>query len=320
MWWTASGCSPAGVRLRQGAGSVLGSGEARLLAATRADGQEAAARQQAWADLTALEHGIQFTPDTTSHSGMTYLLAGGFLPGHPVQMSIDGKAVAKLRAGDLGTVTYMIAPSLLKLAPGQHTVTLGSLLLNMTGRSISANPGAGIRPGQLEEAQDQKSWFIAEFLVVPGIARAHCFGWDRLDKFLDEESGIGGSRAQSRQRLTPKVHRLVARWGVPDVGFQNGLKVGTAFAQPVHHRVLRRYHNCPARAQDAAELGKCGRAVARVMNGQRADDQVESAIRIGQRLPQRRLVDLHSPCRPRSGQAHHDRARIEGGDLGPSLQ
>jgi hypothetical protein len=116
-----------------GWGTINGNFVPSLVAATRAAGQEAAARQQAWADLTALEHGIQFTPDTTSRSGMTYLLAGGFLPGHPVQMSIDGKAVATLRAGDLGTVTYMIAPSLLKLAPGEHTVTLGSLLLNMTG-------------------------------------------------------------------------------------------------------------------------------------------------------------------------------------------
>jgi hypothetical protein len=122
-----------GFDVATGWGTINGNFVPSLVAATRADGQEAEARQQAWADLTALEHGIQFTPDTTSHSGMTYLLAGGFLPGHPVQLSIDGKAVAKLRAGDLGTVTYMIAPSLLKLAPGEHTVTLGSLLLNMTG-------------------------------------------------------------------------------------------------------------------------------------------------------------------------------------------
>ena len=122
-----------GFDVATGWGTINGNFVPSLVAATRADGQEAAARQQAWADLTTLEHGIQFTPDTTGPSGMTYLLAGGFLPGHPVQMSIDGKAVATLRAGDLGTVTYMIAPSLLKLEPGEHTVTLGSLLLNMTG-------------------------------------------------------------------------------------------------------------------------------------------------------------------------------------------
>jgi hypothetical protein len=82
----------------------------------------------------ALEHRIRFTPDSIGAGGMTYLLAGGFLPGHPVQMSIDGKWVATLTVGDLGTVTYMIDPSLLKLAPGEHTVRLSSLLLDMTGR------------------------------------------------------------------------------------------------------------------------------------------------------------------------------------------
>jgi hypothetical protein len=122
-----------GFDVATGWGTINGTFVPSLVAATRADGQEAAARQQAWADLTVLEHGIQFSPETTSQSGTTYLLAGGFLPGHPVQMSIDGKAVATLRAGDLGTVTYMIDPSLLKIGPGEHTVTLGSLLLNMTG-------------------------------------------------------------------------------------------------------------------------------------------------------------------------------------------
>ena len=37
--------------------------------------------------------------------------------------------MATLVAGDLGTVTFMIDPSLLKLAPGRHTVQLGSMLL-----------------------------------------------------------------------------------------------------------------------------------------------------------------------------------------------
>jgi hypothetical protein len=84
--------------------------------------------------------------------------------------------------------------------------------------------------------------------------------------------------------------------------------------------VLRRYHRCPAGAQDAAELGEYGRAVAGVVNGQRADDEVEAAIGVGQRLPERRLVDPHPARGPPPGQAHHDRAGIEGGDLGPSFQ
>jgi subtilase family serine protease len=123
-----------GFDVATGWGTINGKFVPSLVAATHADGQEAAARQQARADLTALEHGIKFTPRSISQGGMTYLLAGGFLPGHPVQMSIDGKTVATLTVGDLGTVTYMIDPSLLNLAPGEHTVRLSSLLLNMTGR------------------------------------------------------------------------------------------------------------------------------------------------------------------------------------------
>lgn len=57
---------------------------------------------------------------------------------------------------------------------------------------------AGSRPGWLEKAQDQESWFPAQFLVVLRITFAHCLGWDRLDDFLDQESGIGRSRAQCR--------------------------------------------------------------------------------------------------------------------------
>src|SRR5215831_9479962 len=68
------------------------------------------------------------------------------------------------------------------------------------------------------------------------------------------------------------------RWGMRDVGFQRGLEIGAALAQPVHHRVLRRYHRRPPGAQDAAELGERGRAVAGVVNDQRTDDKVEGAI------------------------------------------
>jgi subtilase family serine protease len=122
-----------GFDVATGWGTINGNFVPSLVAATRADGQETAARQQARADLMELEHGIRFTPDTIGQGGMTYLLAGGFLAGHPVKMSIDGKAVATLKVGDLGTVSYTIAPSLLKLKPCKHTVTLDSLLLTMTG-------------------------------------------------------------------------------------------------------------------------------------------------------------------------------------------
>jgi subtilase family serine protease len=122
-----------GFDVATGWGTINGAFVPSLVAATRADGQEAAARRQAQDELTDLEHGIRFTPRHIGANGMTYLLAGGFLPGHPVQMSIDGSPVATLTVGDLGTVTYMIDPGMLSLAPGEHTVQLSSLLLDMTG-------------------------------------------------------------------------------------------------------------------------------------------------------------------------------------------
>jgi subtilase family serine protease len=122
-----------GFDVATGWGTINGRFVPSLVAATQADGQERVARQQARAQLTGLEQAIGFTPDSIGQDGMTYMLAGGFLPGHPVQMSIGGRPVATLTAGDLGAVTYMIDPSLLHLAPGAHTVQLSSLLLTMTG-------------------------------------------------------------------------------------------------------------------------------------------------------------------------------------------
>jgi subtilase family serine protease len=101
-----------------------------LVAATRAAGQDGSVRQQAEAELTALERGsIQLTPTS---SGNSYLLASGFLPGHPVRVYINGKSIAKLTANPLGDVTSMISPALLHLAAGQHVVVLGSMLINET--------------------------------------------------------------------------------------------------------------------------------------------------------------------------------------------
>jgi hypothetical protein len=43
------------------------------------------------------------------------------------------RVVAKLTASVLGTVTYMIDPATLKLAAGNHTVKLESMLITVTG-------------------------------------------------------------------------------------------------------------------------------------------------------------------------------------------
>ena len=101
-----------------------------LVAATRAAGQDGTVRKQARAELTGLERSsIRLT---RTSAGYSYLLAGGFLPGHPVRLTIGGKLIARLTANPLGDVTYMISPALLHLATGSHLVALASLLITET--------------------------------------------------------------------------------------------------------------------------------------------------------------------------------------------
>ncbi len=94
-----------------------------LVAATRAAGQEAAARRQAAVALTALKN--QDIKIIYHNGSGYYLWATGFLPVHPVHLAIDGTPIATLRASPLGDVTDMIAP----LPAGPHRITLTSLLL-----------------------------------------------------------------------------------------------------------------------------------------------------------------------------------------------
>jgi subtilase family serine protease len=102
-----------------------------LVAATRAVHGEAAARHQAQAQLDQLEHGIQLSGGNAV-GGSLYLLDQGFLPGHPVGLSIDGKLITTLTASNSGYVTYMIDPRMLRLRPGHHVVQLSSMLVTAT--------------------------------------------------------------------------------------------------------------------------------------------------------------------------------------------
>jgi hypothetical protein len=103
-----------------------------LAAATAADNQDQVIRAQARAELAGLRHGARLSVSHIRPGGTSYLLAPNFLPGHPVALAIDGRAVATLTANTLGDVTYMIDPSLLKLPPGKHAITLSGMLLTET--------------------------------------------------------------------------------------------------------------------------------------------------------------------------------------------
>ncbi|MGC9962928.1 MAG: S53 family peptidase [Acidimicrobiales bacterium] len=108
-----------------------------LVAATQATAQDKAAREQARAELRALSRAVSLSPSTVASGGISYLFASGFLPGHPVQLIIGTRVVAKLTASVLGTVTYMIDPAALKLAAGSHTVKLESMLITVRGTFTS---------------------------------------------------------------------------------------------------------------------------------------------------------------------------------------
>ena len=103
-----------------------------LAAATAAADQDQAVRARALAALTGLQHSVRLSASHIGARGTSYLLAPGFLPGHPVNFAIDGHTVATLTANTLGDVTYMIDPALLSLSPGRHTITLTGMLLSET--------------------------------------------------------------------------------------------------------------------------------------------------------------------------------------------
>jgi subtilase family serine protease len=80
-------------------------------------------RAQAAAALTQLQHAVRLTGTASPQ-----LSASGFLPGHPVALSIDGQHVTTLTANTEGAVSYKITST----TPGQHTLTLTSMLLTKT--------------------------------------------------------------------------------------------------------------------------------------------------------------------------------------------
>ena len=87
---------------------------------------------------TRLAHQDAAVRQVARAGGTSYLQAGDFLPGHPVRLSIDGKLVVTLSADTLGSVAYVLDPSLLKLPAGSHVLTLSSMLLTETARFSSS--------------------------------------------------------------------------------------------------------------------------------------------------------------------------------------
>lgn len=122
-----------GFDVASGWGTIRASTFAPALAsATQAARQDAAVRAQARAALTRLEHREQLSTSHVGRGGTTLLTGQGFLPGHPVRLSIDGRKIVTLHADGHGSVSYQINPSALGLPPGRHTADLVSMLITTT--------------------------------------------------------------------------------------------------------------------------------------------------------------------------------------------
>jgi subtilase family serine protease len=103
-----------------------------LVAGTQAFGQEVVARFEAASQLSQLEHSVRLSAPFIPPGGTSSVSDGGFLPGHPVTLAIDGTSITTLTASDQGTVSYVLNPSALGLAPGHHVLTLQSMLITTT--------------------------------------------------------------------------------------------------------------------------------------------------------------------------------------------
>jgi subtilase family serine protease len=102
-----------------------------LVGAVRTQGWNSPAHQASVAQ-TQLRQDLHLSPGSIPAGGISYLSGTGFLPGHPVQVTVDGKSVATLTASVLGTVTDTIDPAQLNLPAGRHTVVLTSMLITLT--------------------------------------------------------------------------------------------------------------------------------------------------------------------------------------------
>ncbi len=100
-----------------------------LVAATQRSGLDRLARQEASRELSRLEHRITLSAGNIPADSTSSVSSTGFLPRHPVRLAIDGQAVATLTASDLGTVSYLLDPAALGLAPGHHVLTLQGMLI-----------------------------------------------------------------------------------------------------------------------------------------------------------------------------------------------
>ncbi|MBE7188759.1 S53 family peptidase, partial [Jatrophihabitans endophyticus] len=79
--------------------------------------------------LAGLTHRISAAPSRVSGGGTSTIRADGFLPAHPVTVSVDGKQVTTVTADAKGAATYALDAS--SVGTGRHVVRLSGLLISM---------------------------------------------------------------------------------------------------------------------------------------------------------------------------------------------
>jgi hypothetical protein len=105
--------------------------------ATEAAGEDGLIRAQAAFELSQLEHSIRLSARNIRPGGTSTVTDGGFLPGHPVGLTIDGTLVTTLTASSAGTISYALSPSALGLSAGHHVLALQSMLITATANFTS---------------------------------------------------------------------------------------------------------------------------------------------------------------------------------------
>lgn len=100
-----------------------------LVLADRVTGLADLTRARAQFQLQQLEQNASVSPERIERGGTATLTSSGFLPAHPVTLTIDGTMITTLTASPRGTVSYRLDPAALALRPGHHTITLAGMLI-----------------------------------------------------------------------------------------------------------------------------------------------------------------------------------------------
>lgn len=83
--------------------------------------------------LSDLRDTLSLTPSArTAPNALLTITSSGFLPGHPVRISVDGTALATVTADTSGNIGFGFTPASKNLAAGKHTVSIDSMLLTQS--------------------------------------------------------------------------------------------------------------------------------------------------------------------------------------------